>query len=142
MKKYKVGYTTGVFDLFHIGHLNILKESKELCEFLIVGVSTDELVKQYKNKEPVIRYEERKTIVESIRYVDMVVPQESMNKLEAWEKYHFDAVFHGDDWKGSVMYENIERDLQRVGCDMVFLPHTAGVSSTELSKALYRYLHE
>ena len=142
MKKYKVGYTTGVFDMFHVGHLNILRRAKEQCEYLIVGVSTDELVKQYKNKKPVIGYEERKAIVEAIRYVDRVVPQESMDKLEAWHSLHFDVVFHGDDWKGSSMYNSVERDLQKVGCELVFLPHTVGVSSTELSQALYQYLHE
>lgn len=142
MKKYKIGYTTGVFDMFHVGHLNVLKKSKELCEYLIVGVSTDELVEQYKKKQPVIGYEERKAIVEAIRYVDMVVPQESLNKLEAWNKLHFDAVFHGDDWKGSAMYDSIESDLQKVGCDMVFLPHTSGISSTELAHALYKHLND
>ena len=101
MKKYKVGYTTGVFDLFHIGHLNILQKAKEQCEYLIVGVSTDELVQEYKNKTPIIPYEERKRIVEAIRYVDKVVPQVNMNKREAWEREKFNALFHGDDWKGS-----------------------------------------
>ena len=142
MKKYKIGYTTGVFDMFHIGHLNILKKSKEMCDVLIVGVSTDELVEQYKSKKPVIQFEERKAIVEAIRYVDRVVPQESMNKLEAWKKYHFDVVFHGDDWKGSAMYDSVERDLREVGCELVFLPHTGGVSSTELARNLYIYFHE
>ncbi len=142
MKKYKVGYTTGVFDMFHIGHLNILKKSKELCEYLIVGVSTDELVKEYKKKEPVISFEERKAIVEAIRYVDRVIPQRTLNKMDAWNELHFDAVFHGDDWKGSAVYNSIEEELRSVGCDMVFIPHTDGVSSTELSKVLYNHLTE
>ena len=103
-KKYKVGYTTGVFDLFHIGHLNILRRAKEMCEYLIVGVSTDELVQEYKNKTPVIPFEERKAIVEAIKYVDEVVSQESMDKVKMWEKLKFDAVFHGDDWKNSKLY--------------------------------------
>ena len=142
MKKYKIGYTTGVFDMFHIGHLNILKRSKELCEFLIVGVSTDELVQQYKHKKPVVSYDDRKAIVEAIRYVDQVVPQTSMDKLAAWQRYHFDVVFHGDDWKGSAMYNSVEKALREVDCEMVFLPHTVGISSTELTKALYEHLHE
>lgn len=142
MKKYKIGYTTGVFDMFHIGHLNILKRAKELCDYLIVGVSTDELVKEYKNKAPVIVYEERKAIVEAIRYVDKVVPQKTLDKVEAWNELHFDAVFHGDDWKGSALYNRVEENLRKVGCDMVFVPHTKGVSSTKLSQALYRHLHE
>ena len=132
MKKYKIGYTTGVFDMFHIGHLNILRRAKEQCEHLIVGVSTDEVVKSYKNKRPMISYEERSAIVAAIRYVDEVVPQTSMDKLEAYHKYHFDAMFHGSDWKGSDMYNKIVADLAAVGVDVVFLPHTEGVSSTLL----------
>lgn len=142
MKKYKVGYTTGVFDMFHVGHLNILKRAKEQCEFLIVGVSTDELVKKYKKKIPVIPFEERKDIVESIKYVDKVVPQSSMNKIEAWEQFHFDAIFHGDDWKGSDLYNEVEVELNKVGCDMVFLPHTDGTSSTLLTEVLHKILEE
>ena len=135
-KKYKVGYTTGVYDMFHIGHLNLLKRAKEKCDYLIVGVSTDEIVKEYKNKTPVIPFEERIAIVEAIRYVDKVVPQESMDKMAAWEKLHFDVIFHGDDWKGSDMYNEIEQKLKAVGCDMCFLPYTAGVSSTDILKQI------
>ena len=130
MKKYKIGYTTGVFDMFHIGHLNILKRAKEQCEYLIVGVSTDEVVETYKNKRPVIPFEERIAIVEAIRYVDKVVPQISMDKMEAYNALKFDAMFHGSDWKGSNMYEKIVADFEKVGVDVVFLPHTDGISST------------
>ena len=137
MKKYKVGYTKGVYDMFHIGHLNIIRRAKEQCEYLIVGVSTDENVQQYKHKTPVIPYEQRKEIVEAIRYVDKVVPQENMDKFAAWEKYHFDVIFHGDDWKGSSMYDEIEKKLAIVGCDMVFLPHTDGISSTDIVKKIH-----
>ena len=133
---YKIGYTTGVFDLFHIGHLNILRRAKEQCEYLIVGVSTDEVVETYKHKKPVIPFEERIEIIRAIRYVDKVVPQTSMDKMEAWEKYHFDALFHGSDWKGSAMYDEVERKLHRVGVDVVFLPHTTGTSSTMISERL------
>ena len=132
-KKYKIGYTTGVFDLFHIGHLNILKRAKELCEYLIVGVSTDELVETYKHKTPVISFENRKAIVEAIRYVDKVVTQESMDKLAKWDELKFDVIFHGDDWKNSDLYNKIEEELKEKNIDMVFLPHTAGVSSTTIS---------
>lgn len=131
-KKYKVGYTTGVFDMFHIGHLNILRRAKEQCEYLIVGVSTDENVQTYKHKTPIISFEVRKAIVEAIRYVDEVVPQTSMDKMAAWKKFHFDAMFHGDDWKGSSMYDEIQANLNAVGCELVFLPHTDGVSSSDL----------
>lgn len=135
-KKFKVGYTTGVYDMFHIGHLNILRRAKEQCEYLIVGVSTDENVQAYKHKSPIIPYEERKAIVEAIRYVDEVVPQVSMDKMAAWEKLHFDVMFHGDDWKGSSMYDEIQEKFNAVGCQLVFLPHTDGTSSTELRKKL------
>lgn len=138
MKKYKIGYTTGVYDMFHIGHLNILKRAKEQCEFLIVGVSTDELVESYKHKTPIIPFKERMAIVEAIKYVDQVVAQENMDKFAAWEKLHFNAIFHGDDWKGSRMYDEIEKKLSSVGVDMVFLPHTDGTSSTLLSEKLIR----
>lgn len=129
-KKYKVGYTTGVFDMFHIGHLNILKHAKEQCEYLIVGVSTDEVVENYKHKVPVIPFDERIAIVEAIKYVDKVVPQTSMDKMEAYKKLKFDVLFHGSDWKGSEMYEKIVADFEKVGVDVVFLPHTDGISST------------
>lgn len=132
MKKYKVGYTTGVFDMFHIGHLNILRRAKELCDYLIVGVSTDELVKDYKQKEPVIAFEERCEIVKAIKYVDKVVPQMTMNKTDAWKDLHFDVLFHGSDWKESEMYNKIIADLAQVGVEVVFLPHTDGISSTVL----------
>ena len=138
MKKYKIGYTTGVYDMFHIGHLNILKRAKEQCDYLIVGVSTDALVESYKHKTPIIPFKERIAIVEAIKYVDKVVAQESMDKFSAWEKLQFDAIFHGDDWKGSSMYDEIEKKLASVGVDMVFLPHTDGTSSTLLSEKLKR----
>ncbi len=135
-KKYKIGYTTGVFDMFHIGHLNILKKAKEQCDFLIVGVSTDELVKKYKKKAPIVSFEERIAIVEAIKYTDKAVAQTTLDKAQAWKEYKFNAVFHGDDWKGSKMYNDIEKQLRDVGVDMVYIPHTEGVSSTLLSNKL------
>ncbi len=139
MKKYKVGYTTGVFDMFHIGHLNILKKAKEQCEYLVVGVSTDDVVKTYKNKTPIIPFEERIAIVEAIKYVDKVVPQKSMNKMVAWEEIHYDALFHGSDWNGSDMYKKITEELSCVGAEVVFLPHTDGISSTILADILHEH---
>lgn len=130
MKKYKIGYTTGVYDMFHIGHLNILKRAKEQCEYLIVGVSTDEVVEAYKHKKPIIPYEDRKAIVEAIKYVDKVVPQTSMDKMVAWQNLHFNVLFHGSDWKGSDMYNKVIEEFSEVGVDVVFLPHTDGISST------------
>lgn len=142
MEKYKVGYTTGVFDLFHIGHLNVLKRAKEQCDYLIVGVSTDEVVQGYKHKTPIIPFEERIAIVECIKYVDEVVPQTSMDKFAAWEKLKFDAIFHGDDWKGSKMYSEIEKKFKSVGVEMVFFPYTKGTSSTILGEVLSTALSE
>lgn len=138
MKEQLIGYTTGVFDMFHIGHLNILKNAKSRCDHLIVGVSTDELVKQYKNKKPIIPFEERIEIVKAIKYVDEVVPQISMDKRQAWENLHYNVLFHGSDWKGSAMYDKVIRDLEEVGVKVVFLPHTQGVSSTLLADVLYK----
>ena len=129
-KKYKIGYTTGVFDMFHIGHLNILKRAKEQCEFLIVGVSTDEVVQSYKHKLPVIPFEDRCAIVEAIKFVDKVVPQTTMDKKEAYKQYKFNALFHGSDWKNSEMYNKIVEEMACVNVDVVFFPHTDGVSST------------
>lgn len=142
MKKYKLGYTTGVFDLFHIGHLNILKRAKEQCEHLIVGVSTDEVVKGYKKKTPVIPFEERIAIVEVIKYVDEVVPQTSMDKFAAWEQLRFDVMFHGDDWKGSKMYEEIEKKFSDIGVEIVYFPYTKGTSSNILGDILARALEK
>ena len=139
MKKYKVGYTTGVFDMFHIGHLNILKRAKEMCDYLIVGVSTDELVKKAKNKIPIIPFEERMEIVAAIRYVDKVVSQENKDKLQAFEKYKFDVMFVGDDWKGSELFENCEKELKKRGSCVVYFPYTKSTSSTILREKVLNY---
>lgn len=140
-KKYKIGYTTGVFDLFHVGHLNILKRAKEQCDFLIVGVSTDELVQNYKHKTPIIPFEERAQIVESIKYVDKVIPQTNMNKFEAWEKEKFNVIFHGDDWKNSNMYKENEKNLEKVGVKFVYFEYTKGTSSTILTQAIKEFIN-
>lgn len=136
MKKCKVGYTTGVFDLFHIGHLNLLRRAKEQCDYLIVGVSTDELVQEYKNKKPVIPCEERIQIVEAIKYVDEVVPQVNRDKIEAYKRIHFDVMFVGDDWKGNPLFEQVERELAQYGSTVVYLPYTRTTSSTLLTQVL------
>ena len=116
-----IGYTTGVFDMFHIGHLNILKRAKEQCDYLIVGVSTDEVVEEYKKKTPIIKFEERIAIVEAIKYVDEVVPQTTMDKMEAWKQLKFDVMFHGSDWKGSDMYNHIIEKFNNVGVRRSFI---------------------
>jgi glycerol-3-phosphate cytidylyltransferase len=135
-RKYKIGYTTGVFDLFHIGHLNILRRAKDMCDFLIVGVSTDELVWKYKNKKPVIPYVERVAIVEAIKYVNKVVPQVNRDKIAAFEQYKFDAMFVGDDWKGDKLFIEVEQELNKQGANIVYLPYTNNLSSTLLNKVL------
>ena len=101
LKKYKTGFTVGTFDMFHVGHLNLFRQAKEYCEFLIVGIHSDEWVMHCKNRQTIIPYEDRADIVGAIRYVDKVVKNETRSKLEAWEKYHFDVAFIGDDWKGT-----------------------------------------
>lgn len=136
-KKYKIGYTTGVYDMFHIGHLNIIRRAKEQCEYLIVGVSTDECVQSYKNKTPIIPYDERAAIVQAIRYVDEVVPQTSMDKLEFLKKRHFDVMFHGDEWKGTELYNKYEEEFAKYGAKIEYLTHTDGISSTILREKLH-----
>lgn len=139
MKKI-IGYTTGVYDMFHIGHLNIIQRAKAQCDYLIVGVSTDELVQKEKNKKPVIPFEERCKIIEAIKYVDMVVPQENKNKLEAWEKYAFDKMFVGSDWKGMPQWDKYEDQFSSLNVEIIYLPYTDGVSSTELTNILKKML--
>lgn len=131
-----IGYTTGVYDMFHIGHLNILRKAKEQCDYLIVGVSTDELVQNEKHKTPIIPFSERCEIVSAIKYVDKVVPQEDKNKYNAWQKYHFDKMFVGSDWKGTEAWNNYESQFAPVGVEIVYLDHTDGISSTILRDKL------
>ena len=131
-----IGYTTGVFDMFHVGHLNLLARAREQCDRLIVGVSTDEVVLDYKKHAPIVPFAERVAIVKAIRYVDEVVPQTSMDKFAAWEKLHFDRLFHGNDWKGSAMYNEVEAKLKAVGVEVVYFEYTKGTSSTLLSERL------
>ncbi len=128
-----VGYTTGVYDMFHIGHLNVIRSAKAQCDYLIVGVSTDELVQHEKNKTPVIPYDERAAIVSAITYVDEVVPQTDKNKLSAWKKYHFNKMFVGSDWKGTPQWEKFEEQFAPLGVEIVYLPYTDGISSTKLT---------
>lgn len=131
-----IGYTTGVFDMFHIGHLNILRRAKEQCDYLIVGVSTDELVQHDKNKTPIIPFAERCAIVEAIKYVDRVVPQPDKNKFAAWEQYRFNRMFVGSDWKGTPQWAAFEQQFAPVGVEIVYLDHTDGISSTILRDRL------
>lgn len=135
-KKYKIGYTAGVFDLFHIGHLNILRKSKEQCDYLIVGVTTDELCFQRKNKYPYICENDRAEIVSSIKYVDEVIMQCDMDKVSVAKKYGADVIFVGSDWKNTESWIKYEQDLAKINCDVVYIDHTDGISSTLLRERL------
>lgn len=130
-----IGYTSGVYDLFHIGHVNMLRNAKSLCDKLIVGVTTDELV-LYKNKKAVIPFTERMEIVRSIEYVDAVVPQEDMDKFKLWEKLKYDVMFVGDDWFNSDKWNTLETQFKEVGVKIVYFPYTKGTSSTLINKIL------
>lgn len=135
-KKYRIGYTTGVFDMFHIGHLDILKRAKEQCDYLIVGVTTDDLCYERKKKYPIICEKERMEIVSSIKYVDRVVPQQDMDKSKPVKELGADVVFVGSDWKGTLSWIEYEKEFAKVGCTVVYLDHTDGISSTILRDRL------
>jgi glycerol-3-phosphate cytidylyltransferase len=135
-KKYKIGYTTGVFDMFHIGHLNILRRAKEQCDYLIVGVTTDELCYARKNRYPIIKQSERVEIVSAIRYVDKVILQADMDKIKPVREFGCDVVFVGDDWRGTDAWIEYEKQFAKVGAVVVYLPHTDGISSTMLRRIL------
>ena len=136
MIKYKLGFTAGVFDMFHIGHLNLIKEAKRHCDKLIVGVNSDELVECYKHKKPIIPVNERMEIVEAISFVDGVVKTETLDKLKMHETVGFDAVFIGDDWKGSQRWIETEKALNSIGVDVVYIPYTKGVSSSMIREKI------
>jgi glycerol-3-phosphate cytidylyltransferase len=132
-----LGYTTGVYDLFHIGHLNLLRNARSMCDKLVVGVTTDELV-SYKNKKAVIPFEERMEIVRCVRYVDAVVPQESLDKFEIWQKLKFDVLFVGDDWYKSESWQALEARFSDVGVKVVYFPYTKGTSSSLINEVLIK----
>jgi len=131
-----VGYTTGVYDMFHVGHLNLLRNARRHCDHLIVGVSTDELVFEYKNKKPVIPFRDREDIIKSIRFVDEVRPQVSRDKYQQFLDLRYDVLFVGDDWKDSEIFSALEENLERHGAKVFYLPYTRSVSSTKLGSVL------
>lgn len=133
-----IGYTAGVFDLFHIGHLNMLKNAKSLCDKLIVGVTTDELIITYKKKKAIIPFEERIEIVRNIKWVDAAVAQTNMNKYGEWEKLKFDIMFVGDDWYNTEKWKKIEEKFKRVGVRIIYFPYTKGTSSTLINEILIK----
>lgn len=132
----RIGYTTGVFDLFHIGHLNILKRASAECDRLIVGVTTDELSLKRKGKTPIIPFSERLEIVRCIRYVDAVRAQTSFDKMLAWRDVGFHVMFVGDDWKGTQEWNRLEKQFAEIGVDIVYYPYTKGTSSSLLRRVL------
>ncbi len=137
-----IGYTTGVYDMFHIGHLNLLRRSKEKCDYLIVGVSTDACVEGYKHHLPVVCYEQRAAIVAAIKYVDEVVPQMTMDKIAFLKEHHFDVMFHGDEWKETELYKRYEKDFSKYGARIEYLSHTDGISSSILRSKIISERHE
>lgn len=137
-----IGYTTGVFDLFHIGHLNIIKKAKEHCDYLIVGVTTDEEVIRVKNKKPIISFKERIEIVKSLKFVDEVYIEDNTDKIEAWKELKFDVIFKGSDWKGSKKWNDYEEFFRPTGVEVVYFPYTESTSSSKLRCVLDKILNE
>lgn len=138
-QKRVIGFTSGVYDMFHIGHLNVIRRAREKCDYLIVGVSTDEVVEKNKNKRPIIPFKERVAIVEAIKYVNQVVPQERYDiegKIKTVLKYKINIMFVGSDWQGTEKWDRIEKELSKIGCKVVYLPHTDGISSTILREKI------
>jgi len=136
MSKKTVGFTTGVYDMFHIGHLHLLKKAKNHCDYLIVGVSTDELVSSYKNKEPIIPFEHRLEIVSALKFVDEVVAVTHRDKKQAYLDVGYDVLFVGDDWKGSDIFNNLEIFLKSYNSKIEYFPYTQEVSSTKFREIL------
>lgn len=141
MKKYRIGYTQGTFDMFHIGHLNLLKHAKEWCDHLIVGVNADKLVEEYKNKTPVINENERAEIVRNIKGVDECFVVTTLDKMDAHKRFNYDVIFIGDDWKGNARWECTRVELGKIGVDLIYLPHTNGISSTALTEVIKNELN-
>jgi len=135
-KLYKVGYTDGVYDLFHVGHLNMIEAAKAQCEYLIVGVHSDEVVKGYKNRTPIMNENDRARIIGAIKGVDKVVINEFRDKLKLWELHHFDVIFIGDDWKGTERWNTFEKVLKEINVDVIYVPYTKGISTTEIREKI------
>ena len=135
MKKYNIGYTCGVFDLFHVGHLNLLERCKEMCDVLIVGVCDDEYVTEVKKKIPVYSEDQRVRIINALKVVDhaeLVSIEETNDKMLALKKFKFDVLFSGDDWKGSERYLRTEEQFAKYGASIEYLPYTKGISTTDI----------
>lgn len=139
MKKYHIGYTCGVYDLFHVGHLNLFERCKEMCDILIVGVCDDKYVRDVKQKEPVINENDRLRIVNALKSVDeayLVDIETTNDKMLALKKFKFDVLFSGDDWKGSERYNKTEKDFKEFGVSIEYLPYTKEISTTMIKKSI------
>lgn len=134
-----IGYTQGTFDMFHIGHLNLIKNAKRHCDYLVVGVNSDDLVESYKNKRPIIPLDERVEIMRAIKYVDEVIVTNTLDKKEIWEKVRFNEIYIGDDWKGNERWEKTGKEMEQLGAKLVFLPYTKDTSSTMLREKLREF---
>lgn len=128
----KIGFTDGVYDMFHVGHLNMIREAKKRCDYLIVGVHSDEIVEGYKNRKTIINEKDRCEIVGAIKEVDKAVINYTRDKIALWEKYHFDVIFIGDDWKGTERWINFEKELAKIGVTVEYIPYTKGISTTQI----------
>ena len=138
MKQYKIGYTQGTYDLFHIGHLNLLNNAKAKCDYLIVGINSDDLVEEYKNKKTTINQFDRAAIVASIKCVDRVVITNTLDKKAIYDDLHFDAIFIGSDWKGDQRWNETEKQMADLGVSVVYLPHTDGISTTLINQKIQK----
>ena len=134
-----IGYTQGTFDMFHIGHLNLIKNAKRHCDYLVVGVNSDDLVESYKNKRPIIPLDERVEIMRAIKYVDEVIVTNTLDKKEIWEIVRFNEIYIGDDWKGNERWEKTGKEMEQLGAKLVFLPYTKDTSSTMLREKLKEF---
>lgn len=136
MKKYKIGFTDGVYDMFHVGHLNMIRKAKERCEYLIVGVHSDEIVESYKHRKTIINENDRREIVGAIKEVDKAVINYTRDKIELLKLYNFNVVFIGDDWKGTERWNNFEKELAKRGVKVEYIPYTKGISSTMIREKI------
>ncbi|MBC7723499.1 MAG: adenylyltransferase/cytidyltransferase family protein [Burkholderiaceae bacterium] len=132
----RIGYAAGAFDLFHVGHLNILRHAKSECDYLIAGVVSDEMLALTKGITPVVPLPERLEIVSHIRYVDEAVAEVVPDKMDTWRELHFDVFFKGDDWRGTEKGRRLEKQFAAVGVEVVYFPYTVHTSSTVLRRAL------
>lgn len=137
-QKYKTGYTDGVYDLFHVGHLNMIQTAKKYCEYLIVGVHGDDVVEDYKRRRPIINETDRKRIIESVKGVDRAEINRFRDKLKLWELYRFDVIFIGDDWKGTERWNHFEKVLAEINVDVVYVPYTKGISTTDIRNKIMK----